>query len=57
MNMDNNGREKFSKNLLRILDKAVDKKIYGSVEIYFEAGKITQVTQRIINKVTHIQKN
>ena len=55
--MDNNGKQKFSKNLLRILDKAVDRKIYGSVEIYFEAGKITQVTQRIINKVTHIQKN
>lgn len=38
-------------DLIKILNKAIDNKIYGSVEIYFESGKITQVTQRIINKV------
>lgn len=28
-------------------------KTYGSLEIFFENGKITQITQRIINKIQH----
>lgn len=40
-----------SKQILKIVTQAVTKKIYGSIEIYFEAGKVTQVTQRIINKI------
>ncbi len=47
---------KFSKELLEILLKAVDRKIYGSVEIYFEDGKVTQITQRIISKVARKEK-
>ncbi len=41
----------FGGDLLKIITKSVENKIYGSVEIYFEEGKITQVTQRIINKM------
>jgi len=44
-------KNKFSSDLVKILIKAIESKIYGSVEVYFEAGKITQITQRIINKV------
>lgn len=41
----------FSAELVEILSKAVSNKIYGSVEVYFENGTITQVTQRIIKKI------
>lgn len=44
-----------SLELLTIIGKAVKDKIYGSVEVYFEAGNITQITQRIINKVKNSQ--
>ena len=40
-----------SPDLLKILSKANENKIYGSVEIFFESGRVTQITQRIINKV------
>lgn len=40
-----------SQDLVRILGKAVENKMYGSVEIFFEAGSVTQITQRIINKI------
>lgn len=43
--------EEFSEELVNTLNKAIQNKIYGSVEIYFEAGSITQITQRIIKKV------
>lgn len=46
-----NFQKSFSKDFLKIIAKAVENKIYGSVEIYFEAGSVTQITQRIINKV------
>jgi len=52
--MDNN---RLINGLLKILSKAMAKKMYGSIELYFEAGKITQVTQRIINKVYHKSEN
>lgn len=45
-----------SKDLVNILSSASDNKIYGSVEIYFEAGNVTQITQRIINKVSSVKK-
>lgn len=35
----------------------MSKKMYGSIELYFEAGRITQITQRIINKVYHKSGN
>lgn len=50
-------KDKFSADLVKILIKAIESKIYGSVEVYFEAGKITQITQRIINKVSSKPKN
>ena len=43
----------FLKNLLSLFRKAVENKTYGSVEIFFEAGKITQITERVINKIHH----
>lgn len=46
-----NGENKFSKQFLKIISKSVERRIYGSVEIYFEDGQITQITQRIINKI------
>lgn len=48
-----NGKKEFSDDLVNILNKAIKDKIYGSVEIYFEAGIITQITQRTIKKVAH----
>jgi hypothetical protein len=41
-----------SKDILEMLKKIRDGKIYGSVEIYFEEGEVTQITQRIIKKVS-----
>lgn len=38
-------------DLIAIINKIRDHKIYGSVEIYFEEGEVTQITQRIISKV------
>lgn len=52
-----NFQKSFSQDLLKIVSKAVNNKIYGSVEIYFEAGSITQITQRIINKIRQPKKN
>jgi hypothetical protein len=46
----------FSEDLAKIISQAVKDKIYGSVEVYFEAGTVTQITQRIINKVKRTQK-
>ena len=40
-------------DLIKILTNVVDNNIYGSVEIFFEKGKVTQITQRIIKKVQH----
>ena len=37
--------------LLSILSKAIDAKVYGSVEVYLEDGQITQISQRIIKKI------
>ncbi len=45
-----------SKELVNILSSAAKNKIYGSVEVYFEAGNVTQITQRIINKVSGVKK-
>lgn len=46
-----------SEELVAILVDVVKNDIYGSVEIFFEKGKITQVTQRIIKKVNHPEDN
>lgn len=40
-----------SQELAQILTKSIENKMFGSVEIYFESGEITQITQRIIKKV------
>jgi hypothetical protein len=41
----------FTDDLSKILSQAMKNKLYGSVEVYFEEGNVTQITQRIINKV------
>lgn len=46
-----------SQQLNKLLAKIMDNKIYGSLEIYFENGKITQITQRIINKINSQKKD
>lgn len=38
-------------DLLNILSKAMDSKVYGSIEIYLEDGQITQISQRVIKKI------
>ncbi len=43
--------KQLSEDLTKILQTAVSNRTYGSVEIYFEDGRITQVTQRIIRKI------
>lgn len=35
----------------KILKQMDENKSYGSVEIFFEDGKITQITQRVITKI------
>ena len=45
-------KNKGTEELTTILKKAIGSKIYGSVEIYFESGTITQITQRIIKKIS-----
>lgn len=51
-----NGQKQISEKVIKLLEKIRLNKIYGSVEIYFEGGEITQVTQRIINKITKASK-
>lgn len=46
-----------SEDLIEILVTVVKNNIYGSVEIFFEKGKVTQITQRIIKKVAHPEGN
>ena len=41
--------------LLNILSKAMDNKVYGSIEIYIEDGQITQISQRVIKKIKKTQ--
>lgn len=48
-----NEETNFSEHLKKLLEKIKKNKIYGSIEIYFENGKVTQITQRIINKIHH----
>lgn len=38
-------------DLLNILGKAMDNKVYGSIEVYLEDGQITQISQRVIKKI------
>lgn len=38
-------------DLLNILSKAMDNKVYGSIEVYLEDGQITQISQRVIKKI------
>jgi hypothetical protein len=47
----NDNQKAILDDLTSILNKIKSNKVYGSVEIFFEDGEITQITQRIINKV------
>lgn len=49
-------KKSFPKELFKIIAKSVETGVYGSIEVYFEKGKVTQITQRIINKVHHPKK-
>ena len=51
--MDN---KNLAKDLIELLSKAMDNKIYGSIEVYLEEGTITQISQRIIQKVSKPKK-
>lgn len=51
-----NGQKNISEKVLKLLNKIRQNKIYGSVEVYFEGGEITQVTQRIISKINKTSK-
>ncbi len=42
-------------DLLNILSKAMDGKVYGSIEIFLEEGQITQISQRVIKKIKKTQ--
>lgn len=46
----------FTRQFMKIVSQAFSKKMYGSIEVYFEGGKVTQVTQRIINKINRKEK-
>ena len=47
----------FSQDLLKLITKWVENKLYGSIEIYFEKGQVTQFTQRIIKKINNGREN
>lgn len=47
-----NSQKSVPEDLITIITKVMDNKIYGSVEIFFQAGKITQITERTINKLS-----
>lgn len=40
-------------NLVAILTNVFKNGVYGSVEIFFEKGRVTQITQRTIKKINH----
>ena len=42
-------------DLLNILSKAMDAKVYGSIEVYLEDGQITQISKRVIKKIKRPQ--
>lgn len=46
----------FIRYFLKIFTKLTDSKMYGSLEIYFENGRPTQITQRLINKFSDNDK-
>jgi hypothetical protein len=48
--------EKNIKDFLSMLSKAKAQKMYGSIELYLEEGNITQITQRIIRKMSRPKK-
>ena len=41
----------FPQDIIKAILAAIAGRVYGSVEIYFEDGKVTQITQRIIKKI------
>jgi hypothetical protein len=45
-------KNELPKTFYEIISKAITKKSYGSIEIYLEAGKVTQITERVINKIS-----
>lgn len=47
----NDNHAEVNADLIDIINRIREHKIYGSVEIYFEEGEVTQVTQRIISKI------
>lgn len=51
MDSDNNP----TTDLLNMLSKAMDSKVYGSIEVYLEEGQITQISQRVIKKIKRTQ--
>lgn len=53
--MDTN--KPFSSDLIKLITKWVENKLYGSIEIYFEKGRVTQFTQRIIKKMNNVSSN
>jgi len=44
--------KKVEEDILNILSKAEEAQMYGSIEIYIEGGNVTQITQRIIKKIS-----
>lgn len=52
--MDSN--DTFIKYISKVFSSLMEQQIYGSVEIYFEDGRPTQVTHRVINKLGNKNK-
>lgn len=44
-------------NLFNEIKQAIATKNYGSVEIYIEAGRVVQITERTIKKTTNTRFN
>jgi hypothetical protein len=51
--MDESGKQYFPQDIITTINKVIENRTYGSIQIYFEDGTITQITQTTIKKVSH----
>lgn len=55
--MDNYSTTDISEDLIAEIKSSLTGKDYGSVEIYIEAGRVTQITERVIKKTQKLDNN
>lgn len=53
--MSNFSTQKISSELLAEIKEAIKDKYYGSVEIYIQDNRVTQITERVIRKLGEVK--